>query len=137
MGKKKIKLNHDPDKICIPVNRESTLTRVLKSVFQRTKAVDPGASLTEYLLSFPVRSQHVKTLREQIFVLVKRPTANAFVDDFKQSPVCVIQEARGILTGYENLQKRFSYKLSALGPNPNSAHIQEGKKQPQLNNGSG
>ena len=58
--------------------------------------------------------------------------------DFSEAAVVIAREARQ-LPDANNLQKRYSFKLSPLGPNPNGQHTVNAKKQTvsqaQPNNG--
>ena len=45
-----------------------------------------------------------------------------------KAPVAIMREARQVPDAKNNLQKRFCYKLSPYGPNPNGAHTVEKKK---------
>lgn len=49
--------------------------------------------------------------------------------DFSEAPVAVLREARQLPNATNTLQKRYSYKFSPLGPNPNGIHTVLDKKQ--------
>ena len=66
-------------------------------------------------------------MRENIQDYIARHPATTY-RDFSESAVAIVREARQ-LPDANNLQKRYSFKLSSMGPNPNGQHTVTAKKQ--------
>ena len=60
-------------------------------------------------------------MREQIFGFLADNWATVDSHTSLNAPIAILREARQ-LPDVNNLQKRFSFKLSSLGPNPNGQH---------------
>lgn len=119
----------------IPIQPQLTpLQKLLKHVYGRTKLIDSKASISDYLFSLPSKQSSVIAMREKIFSFLMDPNCTEDVYAFKNSPVAILRDARQ-LADANNLKKCFTYKFSALGPNPNGQHTVTAKKhtQPVIN----
>lgn len=106
----------------------TVLQNVLKQVFGKVRNVDETSSLTDYLFRNPTKQSAIKTMRESLFNYLSSQYQSVSSQDFIQAPVAIVREARQVPDAKNNLQKRFCYKLSVYGPNPNGAHTVEKKK---------
>lgn len=66
-------------------------------------------------------------MRESINDFVSSNPNTASYKDFSKASVAIVREARQ-LPDANNLQKRYTFKLSPLGPNPNGQHTVTAKK---------
>lgn len=129
-------------------NVETTLQRVLRHVFGRTRGVSETQSLAGFLFKDqeapPTENAYIKwdksgrggTKKLRMVDLMRtsinnflgtKVDAEASYKDFSEAPVAIAREARQ-LPDANNLQKRYAYKLSYQGPNPNGLHTVMAKK---------
>ena len=66
-------------------------------------------------------------MRENIHDYIASHSTSTY-QDFSESAVAIVREARQ-LPDANNLQKRYSFKLTPMGPNPNGQHTVTAKKQ--------
>ena len=76
-------------------------------------------------------------MRESLFNYLNPRQHLVSAQDFIQAPVAIVREARQVPDAKNNLQKRFCYKLSAYGPNPNGMHTVAAKKASMQENQAG
>ena len=84
--------------------------------------------MTDYLYKNPTKQSAVKQMREDLFNYLTNRQDQVKAQDFIEAPVAIVREARQVPDAKNNLQKRFCYKLSGYGPNPNGAHTVDKKK---------
>ena len=64
----------------------------------------------------------VQVMQQQIRDYVEKYPKTIRISDFSKAAVAIIREARQLPDNSNNLQKRYSFKLSPMGPNPNGQH---------------
>ena len=67
-------------------------------------------------------------MRETLFNYLSTRQHLVSAQDFIKAPVAIVREARQVPDAKNNLQKRFCFKLSPYGPNPNGVHTVAAKK---------